>query len=229
MQKLKRGLAISGTSKRQDDTGFNDSSILACAECHRDLYGKTAYAISPASNLEQACCTGQLIESYQSRLACFQSSCHFSWSFLYELWSFLYDFMLFCCCLFTCPVCKLLVSVKPFSFVFRISLRRVVSLTHRENVLCLWKHSFPFLSLKASNHAMGEKDPADKRDAFSSGFWDRTRWNPSHESRDSQNASKSLRKRTEEGELHTMYLPLELMKHKARDEKQDGEEVSSRP
>lgn len=132
MQKLKSGLAISGTSKRQDDTGFNDSSILACAECHRDLYGKTAYAISPASNPEQVCCTGQLIESYPSRLACFQSSCHFSWSFLYESWSFLYDFMLFCCCLFTCPVCKLLVSVKPFSFVFRISLGRVVPLTQRE-------------------------------------------------------------------------------------------------
>lgn len=61
-----------------------------------------------------------------------------------KLWSFPYDFMLFCCCLFTCSVCKLLVSVKPFSSVFRISLRRVVLLTHEENVLSVYEGT-PFL------------------------------------------------------------------------------------
>lgn len=88
---------------------------------------------------------------------------------------------------------------------------------------------FHFLSLKAPNHAVGEKDPADKRNACSDGFRDRRGRNPGHENRDSQDASKSLGKKTEEGKLHTTYLASELLKHKAGEEKQAAEVAASRP
>ncbi|XP_038227525.1 coiled-coil domain-containing protein 40 isoform X5 [Dermochelys coriacea] len=46
------------------------------------------------------------------------------------------------------------------------------------------KASPPILSLKASDHAMGEKDPAGQGDACCSGLRDRARRDPSHENRD---------------------------------------------
>lgn len=76
---------------------------------------------------------------------------------------------------------------------------------------------------------MGEEDPADKRDACSGGFRDRTKRNPSHENRDSPHAGKPLGKRTEEGKLHTTYSALELLKHRAGDAKRAGEAAAARP